>query len=196
MERDIDRDGATAQGGDAGTLGGAVEAGGAILGGTGNTAMVDDTASMVGGATGGAVSARDPLSMSTDNTPEGAASADTVEGGPIAQAREGMRVVDAAGEELGTVGTVKMGDPSAITAMGEETGGGGGLLGGDGGGLLGGGDEPDVPDPFRHELVRVGYVRVGGGLFGGALYARADQIAGVSGDTVTLSVRRDQLPGA
>lgn len=33
----------------------------------------------------------------------------------MAQAREGMRVVDAAGEEIGTVENLKMGDPEATT---------------------------------------------------------------------------------
>src|SRR3712207_8107999 len=38
---------------------------------------------------------------------------DTVEGGPISQVQEGMRVVDAAGDDVGKVDYVKMGDPSA-----------------------------------------------------------------------------------
>lgn len=174
----------------------AMQAGAAVLAGTGSTAMVDDAASMAGGGATGDVTPRsvDPLSMTTDNTPAGAAYADTVEGGPIAQVREGMRVVDAAGDEIGKVDFVKMGDPSAMTAVGEEPAGDGGLLG-DGGGLFGGDDEPDVPDPFRHELIRVGFIKIDlSGFFTGHRYASADQIASVSGDTVMLSVTKDDLP--
>ena len=61
------------------------------------------------------MSERDPLSMSTDNTPEGEIFSDTVEGGPISQVTIGDRVVDSTGKELGKVKFVKMGDPNAAT---------------------------------------------------------------------------------
>ena len=63
---------------------------------------------------------RDPLSMSTDNTPEGEMYSDTVEGGPISLVEIGDRVVDAAGTEVGKVKFVKMGDPTAATTKGQE----------------------------------------------------------------------------
>ena len=173
----------------------AMQAGATVLAGTGSTALVDDAASMAGGTgTGGAGGASnsatpsDPLSMSTDNTPAGGPYSDTVEGGPISQVREGMRVVDAAGDEVGKVDYVKMGDPSAQTTMGEEP---------DDGGLLGDnrGGEPGVEEPFRSELIRVGFIKVDvSGWFTGHRYVRADQIASVSGDTVMLSVNKDTLP--
>ena len=171
----------------------AMQAGATVLAGTGSTAMVDDAASMAGGGgtgaagTGATATPGDPLSMSTDNTPEGGAYSDTVEGGPISQVREGMGVVDAAGDDVGKVDYVKMGDPSAQTTMGEESDDGG-LMGGFGGG------EPDVEEPFRSELIRVGFIKVDvSGWFTGHRYARADQIASVSGDTVMLSVNKDSL---
>ena len=43
------------------------------------------------------MSERDPLSMSTDNTPEGEMYSDTVEAGPISRVTIGDRVVDSTG---------------------------------------------------------------------------------------------------
>ena len=65
------------------------------------------------------MSERDPLSMSTDNTPEGEMYSDTVEGGPISKVMNGDRVVDSTGKEIGTVKFVKMGDPNAVTDEGQ-----------------------------------------------------------------------------
>jgi hypothetical protein len=42
--------------------------------------------------------------------------------GPIADVREGMRVVDRRDEDVGTVEVVKMGDPEAVTPSGQEVG--------------------------------------------------------------------------
>ena len=180
-----------------GLLGGAaMQAGATVLGGTGGTAMVDDATTMAGTATSGTTTGgSDDLSMSTDNTASGSMTSDTVESGPIAQVREGMTVVDAAGDQIGKVEFVKMGDPAAMTIVGEESGGGGGLLD-TGGSLSGGGGDPDLPEAFRNELVRVGFIKIDGkGWFGRDHYASAEQIAGVSGDTVRLSVAKDALPG-
>ncbi len=130
----------------------------------------------------------DDLSMSSDNT----ASAGTLAGGgstPLAQVREGMTVVDANGDDVGKVSYVKMGDPEAITTMGEEMDTGGGLMSG-----IGGDDEPDVQDPFRSELIRDGFLKIGGGFFGSDRYVPATMVNTVSTDTVTLNVTRDNLP--
>ena len=62
---------------------------------------------------------RDPLSMSTDNTPEGEMYSDTVEGGPISKVEIGDKVVDSTGKEIGKVKFVKMGDPNAATTEGQ-----------------------------------------------------------------------------
>src|SRR5918997_6663815 len=64
---------------------------------------------------GAPMTERDPLSMSTDNTPEGQMYSDTVEGGPISQVEIGDTVVDSTGKEVGTVKFVKMGDSNAVT---------------------------------------------------------------------------------
>ncbi len=132
----------------------------------------------------------DDLSMSSDNT----GSAGTLAGGgsaALAQIREGMSVVDANGDDVGKVSYVKMGDPEAMTTMGQEMDTGGFLTGG----LFGGGDQPDVPEPFRSELIRDGFVRIDSkGFFGSDRYVTPNHIATVSGDTVTLNVMRDNLP--
>ncbi len=145
------------------------------------------------GSTGAGMDRSDPLSMSTDNTAAGMATSDTVETGMIAQVREGMRVVDAGGADVGKVADVRMGDPSAVTTQGEDTGDGDSVLG-DAGAVLFGNLDTDLPESFRHQLARVGYIRVdGAGWFDSDRYASADQITDVSGDTVRLSVDRDSL---
>ena len=170
-----------------GVLGGAMQAGATVLGGAARTDDVG-TAAPAGEETTVGASTRDmdPLSMSTDNSASGLMTADTVESGPITRVREGMRVVDANGDDLGTVADVKMGDPAAMTIVGEEPAGDQGIFGGGGG--------PDLPEAFRNELLRVGYVRIDAkGWFGRDHYASANQIAEVSGDTVRLTVAKDAL---
>jgi len=152
---------------------------------------VDTGSTSSAGATGaGAMAGGNDLSMSSDNT----ATAGTMAGGgsaSLAQIREGMTVVDANGDEIGKVSYVKMGDPEAMTTMGEvmDTGG---ILGGF---MQGDDDRPDVPDPFRSELIRDGFVRVDSkGFFGADRYLTPNTIGTVSGDTVTLTVTRDNIP--
>lgn len=102
-----------------------------------------------------------------------------------------MRVIDSAGEEIGTVQLVRMGDPDAVTTEGEDSTGGG-LLGGVAD-AFGFEDEPDLPGTLRRCLLHLGLVKVDGhGLFSKDRYVRADRVAGVSGQTVHLSVRKDQ----
>ena len=113
--------------------------------------------------------------------------------GPIEMVREGMTVVDSAGEKVGKVEGLKMGDPEAATEQGNEL---------QDTGLLGniaeafGGDErePDVPGPLRARLLRTGYIKVDGGfLIETDRYVPADRIASVQGDTVHLSLPKDRL---
>lgn len=42
--------------------------------------------------------------------------------GPITGVREGMRVVDVTGDEVGTVQEVRLGDSGAVTAGEQDTG--------------------------------------------------------------------------
>jgi hypothetical protein len=156
---------------------GAMQAGATVLGGlssepevTTRPAPVDDT---IGG-----------INMDTEETRV------------LASVHEGMTVVDANGDEVGTVEYIKMGDPQAVTTMGEEINpGDGGLVGDLAGAFTGGGGEPDVPEPFRSELLRMGFVKVDGpGWFGKDRYFMPNRIARVSGDTVALNVTKDAIP--
>jgi hypothetical protein len=104
--------------------------------------------------------------------------------GPIADVREGMRVVDAAGQEVGKVAVVKMGDPGAVTTQGQTPG-------------LDAPPEvekPRLPPPLAERLLRTGFLKVDRkGLFRRDAYAGADQIAKVDSGTVHLAVDQDAL---
>lgn len=100
------------------------------------------------------------------------------------QVREGMRVVDADGNELGTVETFKEGDPQAVTTEGQVRDRDGSLVdnlvsvfAGDGG----------VPQERGERLVRLGYVKIDNkGIFTGDRYVAADQLDRVADDTLWL----------
>jgi hypothetical protein len=130
-----------------------------------------------------------PPTHSFDDQPQrGSIPSDPLDPGPIARVNEGMKVVDASGEEIGKVAHLRMGDPEAVTTEGQET------LD-DGFRLFRVGDGPDLPESLRHQLARSGYIAIDrSGLFTGTAYARADQIRGVQNDRVMLAVRGDDLP--
>lgn len=112
--------------------------------------------------------------------------------GAITAVRPGMKVVDAAGEGVGTVELVKMGDPHVATS-GEHATSGGGLVAGLKA-AFGGGGEPQVPDELASQLLRVGFVKVDGrGLLGRDVYVAAVQIRDVVQDVVHLGVSRTEL---
>jgi hypothetical protein len=108
--------------------------------------------------------------------------------------RDGMKVVDAAGDEVGKVAYIKMGDPDAATVDEASVDDRPGLIADIGEALTVTGTEPDVPDPLRSQLLREGFVRIDAkGWFTGDRYVAASQIAGVSSDTVRLTVTKDAL---
>ncbi len=110
----------------------------------------------------------------------------------LAHVRNGMRVVDSTGEEVGTVEFVKMGDPRAATARGSTDPGGTSIVGMALDAAFG--DEPDLPEAKRSQLLRYGYIKVdGSGLGDTDDYVQGDKVADVSGDTVWLTVRKEQL---
>ena len=112
--------------------------------------------------------------------------------GTIEMVRDGMKVVDSEGKNVGTVEFVKMGDPGAATEQGNETQDTG-LLG-NMAAAVGGDPEPDVPGPMRARLLRSGYLKVDGGFFFGTdRYVAPEQIANVQGDTVFLRAMKEQL---
>lgn len=143
-------------------------------------------------------------------------------GETLTTVREGFRVVDASGDEIGKVRDLRSGDASAATADapmdsgdsggatrllaapgGVGTGGTGtaGSAGGAGGaaaifalGQTGDGGEPNVDEPAWSRLSRVGFIKIDAkGWFASDRYAAADEVARVEGETVYLSVSKDQL---
>lgn len=130
---------------------------------------------------------RDPLSMSTDNTPEGEMYSDTVEGGPISQVTIGDNVVDSTGKDVGKVKFVKMGDPNAATTEGQW---------GYSEGFLGlGGDPYDVnalPEQARGQLMRVGFIHIDISMAPDK-FAGAAMIDRVEANTVYLNVSEANL---
>ncbi len=114
--------------------------------------------------------------------------------GPIGQVRAGMRVVDLAGEEIGTVERVQMGDPGAATrSVGEASAGE--QLKTWIGSIFGAGFE--LPEAKARQLLRNGFMKVDGpGIFDADRFVRADRIGRVWNDTVQLTVHREQLPSA
>jgi hypothetical protein len=118
--------------------------------------------------------------------------ANTGNKGPIEYVHKGMRVVDAVGDDIGTVDIVKMGDHQAATIQGEAdtydsmtdrlaT-------------VFGWDNEPDLPPQLAAHLLRVGFIKIDTkGLFSKNRYVAADHIAGVSGDTVRLTVNKDNM---
>jgi hypothetical protein len=109
---------------------------------------------------------------------------------PLAGITSGMRVIDAAGEEVGTVAGVTRGDPNAVTV--QEPSGGPGVLAGQAP-HPSRGDEPDLPADLAARLLRTGYLKVAGhGLLTTHYYVSADQIARVC-DVVQLRATRAQL---
>ena len=130
---------------------------------------------------------RDPLSMSTDNTPEGEMYADTVEGGPISQVQIGDKVVDSTGKEIGKVKFVKMGDPNAATTEG-QWGYSPGFLG-----LWGNDyDVGQLPEQAQGQLMRVGFIHIDIP-WAGDKFAGAGMIDRVTSNTVVLNVPEANL---
>ncbi len=74
--------------------------------------------------------------------------------------RNGMHVVDAVGEEVGTVEFVKMGDPTAATTRGSIGPGDTSIVGMALDAVFG--DDPDLSEAKRSQLLRYGYIKVDG----------------------------------
>ncbi|HZS91225.1 MAG TPA: hypothetical protein VFE42_27500 [Chloroflexota bacterium] len=113
---------------------------------------------------------------------------------PIEQVSEGMKVMDRDGVNVGKVEYVEMGDPQAVTTEGNVPRETGGLFGGVAGAFGAEPPEPKVPEPKRSQLMRTGFIKIDGpGILDKDRYASGEWIAGVSDNTVTLSVPKDQL---
>ena len=112
----------------------------------------------------------------------------------MSRIREGMRVVDAAGEEVGKVEYFEMGNPEAATTAGQEMRSTG-LVDVAAEAIVPGEDEPDVPEPLRTRLRRTGFLKIDGpGLFERDRYVSSERIRDVTNDQVHLAVRKEDLP--
>lgn len=116
----------------------------------------------------------------------------------LAQIKEGMDVVDVDGDKVGSVRFVHMADINDADNVGAEgQDPNQGFLdlvpddSGDGGGLL---DAIGLGDRVTERMERSGYVRIdASGLFSGQKYVQPNQIGGVEGDTVRLTIDKDQI---
>ncbi len=151
-----------------------------------------DAADMTG--RGNAVSGEPIPSMINDNTDTalettGSMMADSAASDIISHVRPGMTVVDATGEALGTVDYVRMGDPGAAT-VGADMPADPGFFEA----IFASQSEPDLPEPLRSRLLRLGFIKVDGeGWIDTDHYVTADLIDRVSGDTVTLTATKDRI---
>ncbi|QOC94992.1 hypothetical protein D0Q02_18875 [Micromonospora craniellae] len=110
----------------------------------------------------------------------------------VSRVTTGMRVVDAAGLDVGTVDLVQRGDPNAVTVQAPTADPGSSLDE-----LIESAatEEPDVPADLAARLLRTGYLKVSTELVPtGAVYVLADQINAVTDGEVRLDVLAADLP--
>ena len=141
---------------------------------------------------------------------------DVTEEETLTSVRQGFKVVDVNGDEVGSVRDLRSGDRDAATGDDAEPGGrsteflaapAGGSSGAGGGIGIAGGvppivaeddnnarEEPNVSEPAYSRLSRLGFIKIDSkGWFASDRYADADQVARVEGDTVYLSVAKEDL---
>jgi hypothetical protein len=103
----------------------------------------------------------------------------------ITRIQDGMDVVDAAGEHIGNVAGIRIGDPDAVDIERGEYG-----TPGEGFALaMGAHREPNVPPALVDRLLREGYIKIDDKRRfrrDHHYYATADQIASVDANTVRL----------
>ncbi|MCW2131491.1 PRC-barrel domain-containing protein [Arthrobacter sp. VKM Ac-2550] len=102
----------------------------------------------------------------------------------LSDVREGMDVFDASGEKVGTVKSVKFGDPQATTAEGQTFEREPNIVQAVATALSG---QTDLPEERRERLLRLGYVEVDGKGFGNNFFEGSDAVKRVSGNTVYLN---------
>lgn len=101
------------------------------------------------------------------------------------QVREGMHVVDAAGNQVGKVREVRIGDPSAVSEDGQIRDEDASFLNPLGHGFRG---QVDLSDEEREHLVRTGYIRVNAPGLEQDFFEDADSVGRVEEDVVYLTV--------
>ncbi|NEE04489.1 hypothetical protein [Phytoactinopolyspora halotolerans] len=110
--------------------------------------------------------------------------------GPMAEVREGMRVLDRSGQELGSVEDLKMGDLGADTSAGQLMDERTDMVQELGRAFTGG---SDMPPQLAERLRRLGYLKASRTMSPVDVYVAGDQIERVDNGTVYLNVERDDL---
>jgi hypothetical protein len=105
----------------------------------------------------------------------------------LSEVREGMDVFDADGKRIGTVKSVKMGDPQAVTPEGQTQEYRGGIVSF----LASAFNTQDIDEERAERLLRLGYVEVDGTGIGNSFYEAADAIERVEDSGVYLNVTRN-----
>ncbi|GAA2173396.1 hypothetical protein GCM10009784_07510 [Arthrobacter parietis] len=100
----------------------------------------------------------------------------------LSEVREGMDVINAEGKKIGTVKSVKMGDPQAVTPEG-QTQERGGLVSF----LAGAFSTEEVDEERAQRLLRLGYIHVDGTGIGNNFYEAADAVERIDDAGVHLS---------
>jgi hypothetical protein len=116
----------------------------------------------------------------------------------LTQIHEGMDVYDQTGNKIGTVEFVKFGDemrstdldtvtvsPADREAWREDS------LVADIAEAFTGRD--DIPETLRNRMLRYGYLKIDTGILKSDRYALLDHVTSVTGDSVKLSVKGDEL---
>lgn len=102
----------------------------------------------------------------------------------IGSIREGMDVFTAYGRKVGTVATVKMGDPNAITAEGQEPEQTEGIAGA----LASVFDSStSLPEERKQRLLRLGYIEIDGTGFGNHMFESVHAVDRVTDEGVFLN---------
>jgi hypothetical protein len=114
----------------------------------------------------------------------------------LTKIREGMAVYDSAGNEIGTIAYLQMGDedPTNLeveTATAQRPAVRDNSLVEDLAEVFA--PEDGVPEEVVRRMQRQGYIRIDAGLLKPDRFALTDQISGVSSDRVTLNVSEDDL---
>lgn len=115
----------------------------------------------------------------------------------LAMVKEGMKVVDVDGDDVGTVSFVQMADLNDADDVGAAARDDVGLIdltadndGGDDGVL----DFLGLGDSVTERMERSGYVKIdASGIFTGDKYVEPYQIGSVEGDTVRLTLDKDAI---
>jgi hypothetical protein len=95
---------------------------------------------------------------------------------PLARITEGMDVLDAAGERIGTVKQVYLGGEELSEAA-----------------ITGDSALNDVPEALRGRLAAAGFLEIATGFLQANRYATGAQVAAVEGGAVRLAVGKDEL---